>query len=344
MNSEKLSQLSIDPAKKRRSRTLVNVIVGTVILVTVIAILLARPWSEEGQRVFKGQKASKEQPSGGPAAAGASRAAATPTQASSVAPASGAGVNGPVLTASGYIINRERIELSPRFMGVVKWIGVRKGDSVTNGQVVVLLDDAEYKVRLLQNEARMATAKVALEKAKLAYERVNNLGAANIESKQAQDDARLALRSAEATLKEIEAQMAGDRLYLEWSVIRSPVDGVVLEKLVDANELVTPQTFGGSRGPSASLLALADANDLQIEVDLNESDLAKVFLQQPCKVSPEAYPDRAYEGRVAEIAPEANRQKGTLQIKVQVLNPDKFLIPELTARVDFLGMKAAEAK
>ena len=63
-----------------------------------------------------------------------------------------------VLVVSGYIVNRERIEISPRFMGMVKWIGVKKGDAVTNGQVVVLLDDTEYKARLIEAEGRLARA------------------------------------------------------------------------------------------------------------------------------------------------------------------------------------------
>ncbi len=70
---------------------------------------------------------------------------------------------------------------------------------------------------------------------------------------------------------------------------------------------------------------------------MNESDVAKVFLNQKCRVSPEAYPDKTYEGSVAEMAPEANRQKGTLQVKVQIRNPDRFLTPELSAKVDFLA-------
>jgi HlyD family secretion protein len=98
-----------------------------------------------------------------------------------------------------------------------------------------------------------------------------------------------------------------------------------------------PQSFGGSRGPSTAFVAMADLSDLQVEIDLNEADLAKVHLKQACRVSPEAYPDRIYRGFVAEIAPEANRQKGTLQIKVQIEQPDEFLTPELTAKVDFLA-------
>jgi multidrug efflux pump subunit AcrA (membrane-fusion protein) len=68
---------------------------------------------------------------------------------------------------------------------------------------------------------------------------------------------------------------------------------------------------------------------------VNEADLSKISLNQKCRVSPEAYPDKIYDGYVAEIAPEADRAKGTLQIKVQIANPDKFLTPQLSAKVDF---------
>ena len=80
-----------------------------------------------------------------------------------------------MLTVSGYIINRERIEISPRFLGVVKWIGVKKGDAVTNGQVVVKLDDAEYRARLREAEGQLAAAKAAVERDELNYERIKNL-------------------------------------------------------------------------------------------------------------------------------------------------------------------------
>ena len=79
-------------------------------------------------------------------------------------------------------------------------------------------------------------------------------------------------------------------------------------------------------------------------IELNEADVAKAFLGQKCRVNPEAYPDKAYEGYVVEMAPEANRQKGTLQLKVQIKNPDRFLTPELSARVDFLTGDKASAQ
>src|SRR5439155_1045243 len=80
--------------------------------------------------------------------------AATP----SPTPAAAQTASGSVLTVSGYIVNRARIELSPRFEGTVKWIGVKKGDRVAKDQVVVMLDDAEQRARLLEAQGRLSSA------------------------------------------------------------------------------------------------------------------------------------------------------------------------------------------
>lgn len=333
MKPEQANRLKIDEEVRQRPKGAVGMIFALVAVITAVAIFFAWPRESDSRRIMGGGKPEDAK----------SGSAAASTSGAPVVNRPG-GDDNSVLTVSGYIVNRERIEISPRFTGMVKWIGVTKGDTVTNGQVVVLLDDTEYRARLRETEGRMAVAKVNVEKAELAWKRTGELAKVNVESKQAEDEARLAVESAKAAIKEIEGQQELLLTYIDWTVIRSPINGVVLEKLVDPNELVTPQSFGGTRGPSTALIAVAQGNDLQVEIDLNEQDLAKVYLKQECKVSPEAYPDKSYEGYVAEIAPEANRQKGTLQIKVQVRNPDKFLTPELSAKVQFLKQKEAEAK
>ena len=326
----KVAQLRIDPADRQRSGGTVKFIFIGVAVIAVIAVLLWRPWSSDGQRTLNGKGSTAVTTEA--AAKNSIAAAATNLPVNAARPAD----DRVALTVSGYIINRERIEISPRFLGVVKWIGVKKGDTVTNGQVVVLLDAAEYQARLNEAEGRVANAKVAVAKGELDYNRTLQLTKTQIESKQREDDMRLQLDSARAGLREAEGIAELARTYVEWCTIRSPINGVVVEKLVNPNELVMPQSFGGGRGPSTALIALADPQDLQVEIDMNESDLAKVSLGQKCRVSPEAYPDKNYAGTVAEIAPEANRAKGTLQIKVQIARPDKFLTPELSAKVEFL--------
>jgi HlyD family secretion protein len=332
MTSEKLQSLRIPSEAKERSQKAVWVIFILVGTVAALALFYAWPRKSDTVRTNADQAtlAARLKTNAPVAAAAVAAASATKPAAPEISPGAS------LLTVSGYIITRERIELSPRFMGTVNWIGVKKGDVVTNGQVVVLLDDAEYRARSHETEGRLASARAALEKAHAQYERVKALATASIESKQVEDDMRLNVEAAKATVKEIEGSLQWINTYIDWCTIRSPINGVVLEKLVDPNELVTPQSFGGTRGPSTALIAVADLKDLQVEIDLNEADVAKVYLNQKCKVTPEAYPDRIYDGYVAEKAPEANRQKGTLQVKVQILNPDQYLTPELSAKVEFL--------
>ncbi len=330
MKSSKLDSLKIDDSVRERPRLPLGIILFGIALIGAVSLYLAIPRASDAERIVGTKKATNSVPT-------ASSPSATNSTAPQRAVATPPLTKDSVLTVSGYIVNRERIELSPRFMGVVKWIGVKKGDAVTNQQVVVLLDDTEYRARETETMGRLEATKSNLERAQVNYARAEKLVTAKVETQQLLDECRFNVQAAEAQVKETQGQLSLIKTYIDWTIIRSPINGVILEKLVDPNELVTPQSFGGTRGPSTALIALADPNDLQVEIDLNEADVAKVYLGQKCRISPEAYPDKTYEGYVAEKAPEASRQKGTLQIKVQVKAPDSFLTPELSAKVDFLS-------
>jgi RND family efflux transporter MFP subunit len=321
MDVQRLAELQIDASAKRRPQRMLAAIFLIVGLVTVATLVLAWPRASDKIRRLGGISTNSL-----PAVALSDTNIVATSRTD----------DNTVLTVSGYIINRERIEISPRFLGVVKWIGVKKGDLVTNGQIIVQLDDAEYLARVHQMEGALAVAKATVDKSELLYQRIQKLAENSVESKQALDDARLALDANRAGEQQAAGELELARTYLNWCTIRSPIDGVILEKLARPNELVMPQSFGGTRGPSTALVALADPKDLQVEIDVNEADLSKISMGQKCRVSPEAYPDKHYNGHVAEIAPEADRSKGTLQIKVQIESPDQYLTPELTARVDFL--------
>jgi HlyD family secretion protein len=327
MNAQQLRSLHIEPGQRRRQQRSMLLIFAIVGALAVFAGWLAWPREEDAHRVFDGKQQVKTSEPAAPRAATPAPAAAAPVSTPS---------GDTVLTTSGYIINRERIEISPRMMGLVTWLGVKKGDLVKKDQVLVRLDDAEQRARLFEIEGQLLGAKVALEKAKIAYQRVKRLRASNNETAEREDETRLAVQAAEAVEQQIQGMRENAKVALDWTVIRSPIDGVVLEKLAVAGALVTPQSFGGTRGPSTALVALADPQDLQVEIDVNESDLPKIHLGQRCRVTPEAFPDHHYDGVIVEMAPEASRQKGTLQIKVQIEAPDRFLTPELSAKVEFL--------
>jgi HlyD family secretion protein len=74
-----------------------------------------------------------------------------------------------------------------------------------------------------------------------------------------------------------------------------------------------------------------------VELDISQNDFNRIGPSQPCSLITDAFPDRPYECRVDEIAPEANRQKATVQVKVKILKPDSYIRPEMNARVTFLA-------
>jgi HlyD family secretion protein len=143
---------------------------------------------------------------------------------------------------------------------------------------------------------------------------------------------------AKGALLQAEGQAAYAKSMLDATLIRAPVTGTILERTAEKGELVTAQFASGAEGgPQGQVVALADLNDLQVELDIAQDDFAKLSAKQKAVLSVDAYPDRKYDGEIHEISPEANRQKATVQVKVQILNPDQYLRPEMNATVRFLA-------
>jgi HlyD family secretion protein len=300
-----------------------------------------------------------------------------------------------ILNATGYIVAHHKIQLASKVVGKVSWIGVEKGDRVREGQVIVRLEDDEYRAQLAQAkgqlgalEARLkelengsrpeeiALAKANLdqaradqENARITLERSRKLVADGVQARQVLDDAQarydgqtarvnsldrafdLARLGPRAEVKEqVRAQIAEARGRLAFyetqlanTVIRAPITGTILERVVERGEFVTTG-FVGDRGAKGYVVSLADLNDLQVELDINQNDFARLGARQKGVVTTDAYPDRKYPGVIEEISPEANRQKATVQVKVKVLNPDEYLRPEMNASVAFVAEpKAGEA-
>ena len=144
-------------------------------------------------------------------------------------------------------------------------------------------------------------------------------------------------------LAQAKGEMALRETYLDATVIRAPISGTILERVVEQGEFLTTG-FVGDRGAKGFVVSMADLNDLQVELDISQDDFAKLFMGQKAIVTTDAFPDRKYDGMIAEMSPEANRQKATVQVKVQILKPDSFLRPEMNARAAFVAKEAAEKK
>jgi HlyD family secretion protein len=293
-----------------------------------------------------------------------------------------------VLSASGYVVAHHKIAVGAKVMGRVAWIGVEKGDTVQQGQVLVRLEDAEFRAQVNQAQANLSAARAKLDQlragsrpqeklkdragvlqaeanlrnAEADYERSAKLYPAGVVSKAeldravAQRDTARALleaakqssamtdigpraeeiAAAEAQVNQMKAALDYAETQLAATEIRAPVSGTVLQRIVERGEMVSPSAFGDA-GARTSVVDLADLNDLQIELDISQADFARLKMGQRAEIIPEAYPDLKYSGFIAEIAPEANRAKATVQVKVKVENPDAQLRPEMNARANFLS-------
>jgi HlyD family secretion protein len=199
-------------------------------------------------------------------------------------------------------------------------------------------------------------------------ERARGLAREGVFSKQQLDDAQARFEASQQRVNSIEktyqlakigpraeqvAQARGDLLrakgqlafaqsQLDATQIRAPVNGTILERTAEKGELVSAQFASGSEGGLlGTVVSLADLSDIQAELDISQNDFAKLVQKQKATVSTDAFPDRKYDGVIAEISPQANRTKATVQVKVQVLNPDDYLKPDMNASVQFLSANAA---
>jgi HlyD family secretion protein len=292
-----------------------------------------------------------------------------------------------ILNATGYIVAHHKIQLASKVVGKVAWIGVEKGDRVQQGQVIVRLEDDEYRAQLDQAKGQLAAlearrlelangsrpeeialakanldqAKADLENARITLERTRKLVAEGVMAKQTLDDAQakfdgLAARVAsldrshelvrlgprreiaqqvDGQIAEARGRLAFYETQLSNTVIRAPIRGTILERVVERGEFVTTG-FVGDRGAKGYVVSMADLDDLQVELDINQNDFARLGPKQRAVITTDAYPDRKYQGVIEEISPEANRQKATVQVKVKVQNPDEYLRPEMNASVAFV--------
>jgi len=143
------------------------------------------------------------------------------------------------------------------------------------------------------------------------------------------------IRSARAEVARSHAGLDQARSRLDQTVVRAPFRGVVLEKVRDVGDSVVP---GGvdRRGSGSGILRVASDDDLRIEVEVSEVNLAQVKLGQPARVVLDAWADKVYEGRVAKLLPSANRQKATVKAEVALLSSDALVRPEMGAKVQLM--------
>ncbi len=249
------------------------------------------------------------------------------------------------VTGTGEIQARTRVNVGAQIPGTIIAIPVKEGEEVKKGQLLLQIDPERYRqeVQRLEAELRMTRVSVAQERNRLStlkarYDRTQQLKAQGLVSEDSYDQTKLdydasrfQLESLEETVSQTEAALGKSRDDLSKTTIFSPIDGRVTALNTEVGEQVI---VGTTNIPGSVMLVVSDMSELLAEVDVDESQIAKVIVGQTVNVKIDAIDDVTYAGRVAEIRNSA-RKKGEANVfgvKVLLTAPDNRLRPGMTAK------------
>ena len=240
---------------------------------------------------------------------------------------------------------RTKAVVSAKIQGRLSSLRVEEGSRVREGEIIARLEDRDYLAQVERAEAAVQRAEADLAEARRQARVALGLSNEQIGTRDALDGANSRVTVSEAAVRQAKAEVEFYRAVLANTEIRAPFSGTVVKKMAEVGESVAPIPPGVNISTaSGAIVALADLDTLEVEVDVAESNVAKLGPDQPAEVSAEAFPDRKYQGRLRQVIPTADRTKATVQVKVTILDKDKDLKPEMSARVQFTEKAAPVAQ
>ncbi len=254
-----------------------------------------------------------------------------------------------ILDATGYVTARRQATVSSQITGKVLEVLVEEGDEVVQGQLLARLDSsilmAQY--RLSQSQLGAVTAgllelEVQNREAQIGLERMQQLADHSLTSQAELDRALLKLQDVQARTTAVARQIevAQSRVQLKArqlaeTEIRAPFAGVVINKAAQPGEIISPMSAGGGF-TRTGICSIVDMNSLEIEVDVSESNINRVFSGQRVTAKLNSYPNWVIAAEVITIIPSADRSKATVRVRIGFLVRDPRVLPDMGVRVSFL--------
>lgn len=234
------------------------------------------------------------------------------------------------ISANGTLSPVVLVNVGTQVSGTVKRLNADFNSRVKEGQILAELDPALFEAQLKQDQANVASAEANLVLMRAKEERARSLQQKGFISQDAVDQARQQLDSARAQLKLAQAQLTRSRTNLNYSVIRSPIAGVVVARNVDVG-----QTVAASFQTPVLFQIAGDLKQMQIETSVAEADIGDLRIGLPVRFSVDAFSERQFEGRVKQVRlnPTVQQNVVTYNVVVAVENPDEVLLPGMTAHV-----------
>ncbi len=234
------------------------------------------------------------------------------------------------VSANGTLNPVVLVSVGTQVSGTVTKLYVDFNDKVQKGQALLELDDSLLAAQSRQSAANVRNITAALDLARASEKRMQALYVKEYVSRQEYEQAVQARRSNEAQLAQAQAAAEKDRVNLGYTVIRSPVSGIVIDRVVDLG-----QTVAASLQTPTLIKIAQDLSEMRIDSSFAEADIAKIREKQKVRFTVDAFPNRLFEGEVQQIRLNPTNQQNvvTYNVRISLSNPDQILLPGMTAYV-----------
>ena len=235
------------------------------------------------------------------------------------------------VSANGTLNPVVLVNVGTQVSGTVTKLYVDFNDKVEKGQPLLELDRSLLAAQARQSSANIGNIAATLELARANEARMKSLFEQEYVSRQELDQAMQARKSAEAQLAQAKAAADKDQVNLNYTIIRSPVSGIVVDRVVDLG-----QTVAASLQTPTLIKIAQDLSEMRIDSSFAEADIGKIKEGQKVRFTVDAFPNRSFAGEVQQIRMNATVQQNvvTYNVRVSLENPDQILLPGMTAYVN----------
>ena len=243
------------------------------------------------------------------------------------------------VSANGTLNPVVLVSVGTQVSGTVTKLYVDFNDKVEKGQPLLELDRSLLAAQARQSAANIGNIAAALELARANEARMKELFAQEYVSRQELDQAMQARKSSEAQLAQARALADRDQVNLNYTTIRSPVSGIVVDRVVDLG-----QTVAASLQTPTLIKIAQDLSEMRIDSSFAEADIGRIKPGQKVSFTVDAFPDRSFTGEVQQIRlnPTVTQNVVTYNVRISLQNPEQILLPGMTAYVNIAIAKAAD--
>jgi HlyD family secretion protein len=234
------------------------------------------------------------------------------------------------VTATGTLSAVTTVQVGSQVSGVISSLSADFNSTVKKGQILAELDPTPFQQQVEQRRADVTRTQVQVDDARIKYERQRRLMENGLTSQAEVDAAEAQYKGARAQVAQSQASLSQAETNLRYTKIISPIDGVVVDRQYDVGQTVA----ASFQAPTLFQIA-QDLTKMQVQADVDQSDIGRVKVGQMARFTVDAYPDEEFRGRISQIRYNAmvNQNVVTYPVILEVENPERRLRPKMTANV-----------